>query len=82
MRISSAPAFCDPHGVTAALLLTGNSVICVLFHMKLQCSTLGYYLRPFWRPFSIKDKVRERIYSLLQQMQRKSKAFHVQSPRK
>lgn len=83
-KISSAPAFCDHHDVTAALLLRSNSVTCVLFHMKLQCSALilpKTFLEVQWH-FSIKDRVRERIYSLLQQTQRKNKAFHVQSPRK
>lgn len=39
----------------------------------------------FWSPagtFNRKDKVGEEIYSFLQQVQRISKAFHVQSPRK
>lgn len=57
---------------------------CVLFHMKLEPSTLVCYLRHFWRhsgTLPIKDEVREKTYSFLQQTQRKNKTFHVQSSR-
>lgn len=59
VRISWAAAFCDHHSMTAVLLLTSNSVICVLFHAKLQRSTLECSLRRFWRPKNFMFRVKE-----------------------